>query len=386
MKPVKILPNLFFLFLSAPIFSPYVGGFTIYLYAICAIIDIHFFKWIIHNISPESLIGTMLFFFLILIVGLQLMFFLKLIMLAITILYFIYCYQSGFFYLYRYAVLSIFVGIIQFILFFTSPQLAKLIGPDYVTVWLWGDYATPAFTNYFTIYILPRVSGLCREGGFFASYVSVTFVCLLYDTNFKKYKKWIFFILLIGFTISISKSSIAILFAPLIFLFRYFFNRFNLMFMAFIVPILLSFIFSTLLNNTSVLLDESLLHRFGGYALVQYTRIEDYIIGTNIPSLLSRMPNSFTMFSYGNFDQFSNFCGLPAIYLTCNIFTYILFVLYLKKIKMTTFGFLLIILFTANVRPYTCDNFIIIIWFVGIFLMKNNYRPIKNKKVNIVLS
>ena len=107
-----VAPNFFFLFLVAPIFSPFVFGVTLYLNVFFALLDINFYRFL-KNYLPNTkvaLFGMLLILFSAVAMDPGLL--IKLIMLSVTILYCAYAYIASYFYLYRYVRLAIIVAVL----------------------------------------------------------------------------------------------------------------------------------------------------------------------------------------------------------------------------------------------------------------------------------
>ena len=202
----KIYSNLFFFFFVAQIFSPYIHGMTIYLEIIVALLNPLFWKWVLSGRRDYSLYVLIL---LVPIFFLKITVSIKLLSLMISVAYLFYTYKIHQFYLLRYLVLSIIVAIAQFVLFYIRPELSIMIGPNNIANMIWGEYATPTFTNFYEVMIgIIRVSGLSREAGFFASLLICSIIFYYLDKRKKDYYKWLPLLLGIGYIISFSKMSL----------------------------------------------------------------------------------------------------------------------------------------------------------------------------------
>lgn len=171
-KIEHLYSNLFFLFFTAQILSPYISGKTIYLEVIIAIFNPYFWKWIydknnIHKIDKNYIL-VILGLILIAILG-HISTAVKILVIFLCVIHLFYLYDKNLWKLNRYLIISILLGIMQFIFTFIDPIMAALIGPTSISTFIWGDSATPTYTNFFTVFYFPRVSGLSREAGFFAS-------------------------------------------------------------------------------------------------------------------------------------------------------------------------------------------------------------------------
>lgn len=383
----KILPNLFFMFLSAPILSPYIGGMTIYLYAIIAILDINFLNWALKTFSIKLILSVSTWILGISIIGLHFVLFFKIMMIVVTVAYLFYCYQQGYMHIfYRYVIFSILFAFVQFILLFYNPVFALLLGPTSISKFILGDYATATYTNFHSIGFLPRVSGLCREGGFFSSFLTVgLFIVYLDKTLSKKRKKILYSLFIAGIVISLSKTAIILVFIPLALLIKKYLNRANLILTGISVSVIISFIALLIRYNTDLffyLENETYIHRLAGYAFIDEINLKGILFGTTVKDLFSSTGN-FIITSIGNTladKSLNEFCSFPGIYLNFGFPTFIVFLLFLKKICFTTTNLILIFLFTASVTPFTCDNFVVMAWFLCFLLLYNE----RQKKVTEV--
>ncbi|WP_158989238.1 hypothetical protein [Mucilaginibacter sp. L196] len=372
----KIIPNLFFLFLTAPILSPFVGGVTIYLSSIILFFDVSFLLWAINKFSRDTIIITLALSFLTALSCLNVVVFVKILMLLSSVVYMFYCYEKEYFYLYRWAVVNVIVAVAQFVLIFIDPAVAYLIGPTNIANVIWGPFAGPTFTNFYAISILPRVSGLSREGGFFASLLGVVFFVIINDPKVNKKKKKIYLsFIIIGIIISISKTTTILLIVPVILLLKKYINIIEGYVVAILYAIVLIFFFNYILLHTSFFYDElniSLIQRFSGYALTPYAGISDYIRGTNITSLMLNSRTGLEAIVAELKDEsLIDFCGLPALYLGYGIITFAFFLLFTKFLKLRGAGLAIIIILTTNVVPITNDGFVVISWFFGCFISYN---------------
>jgi hypothetical protein len=149
----KIIPNLFFLFLTAPILSPFVGGVTIYLSSIIIFFDVSFVLWGLNKFSKDKILIVAILSFLMGVSCLNVALFLKIQMLLLSVIYMFYCYESDCFYLYRWCFVNVIIAMLQFVLVFVDPAIAYLIGPTNISTTLLGKFAGPTFTNFYAISI-----------------------------------------------------------------------------------------------------------------------------------------------------------------------------------------------------------------------------------------
>lgn len=374
----KILPNLFFFFLAAPILSPYISGMTVYVYAFIPFLDFRFYTWCKKSFTNDHVIKFILIVNLCFLTTLDIKLLVKISMLSITVLYCFYCYSSCLFYLYRWVVFNVVVAVLQFIAIFIDPELAMLIGPTNISAMFLGDYAGPTLTNFYAISYLPRVSGLSREGGFFAAFLGIVFYLLIHDErlNYKNKKIMVFFVL-IGVIISLSKMTFVLLLAPVFIFFRSLINRIGILGSFFLVIVVLTTFSSLVFNLDNTFYDisnETIIHRFSGYGLLLNADLGDFFWGTTLVDLMAKVGpkmgfvyKSFLSSGYG-------FCGLPALYLGYGVMFFMVFILAFKVFKLKPFTIPLLVLFTVNVDPVTSTGFVVLSWFYCFLVsMKNDF-------------
>ncbi|RYY08370.1 MAG: hypothetical protein EOP43_00060 [Sphingobacteriaceae bacterium] len=385
----KIIPNLFFLFLTSPILSPSVGGITIYISAIILFFDFYFLKWFQKNITKKILIETIFFLVLMLLASRSLILVVKSIILLFSVVYTYYCYNTNKFYLYRWVAINICVALIQFLFVFINPDFATFIGPTNIANSIWGEYAGPTFTNFYSISILPRVSGLSREGGFFASLLGVTFFLFLYDKRQpNKSKKFYFILFILGLLISLSKTSIFILVVPLIIGLRRYINILGVFGLTTFYSIITTLICYYININTHFFIDISnitFLQRFAGYIFAPYAHLVNFFIGIKLPDLLSNYGHISTyIISVLKETNSFEFCGLPYFYLGYGVLSFLVFLLYIVLIGFDATSTALIILLTTNVTPLTNDGFVVLAWLLG-FILSRNKKSKPNNNNNYIL-
>jgi hypothetical protein len=367
----KLLSNIFFLFFVAQIFSPYIGNRTIYLELFIAIFNPYFLFWLSKRKVTQDILWLIIGFGL-LIVTLQVVLVIKLIAIAIAVLFLFYAYERDVFYLKRYLILSILVAILQFSFLFIDPTISTLLGPQNISKTIWGAYATPSFTNFYTVFFIPRVSGLSREAGFFAAFLiaSIFFFYLenkRYKQNTKDKIRNIF--LWIGYILSFSKMSILII--PLIIVEKI--KKLN----DYIPVILTIMIFVSVMMflwdaNRDLLIDnETFWHRFSAYPSLFDIDLKQFLFG--IDSVDEVNSSLAKVFSY----RFDTFAGFGGFLLDKGVFITGIFLLILWITGISSSGILLLLLLTINVQPDTNQNFVVMTYFI-IYKFYKNKRYILN--------
>lgn len=372
-KIEHIYANLFFLFFTAQILSPYIAGRTIYLEVIIAVLNPYFWKWIysknifcIYKINTKY-IFTVLGLVLIAILG-HINTSIKILVIFFCVIHLFYLYDKNLWKLNRYLIISILLGIVQFCFTFIDPLFATTIGPNAISIFIWGDLATPAFTNFYTIFYFPRVSGLSREAGFFASYI-ITVIFLSYlEKNI--YNKKICLLYFIGYIISFSKMSLAIIGVFLVNSLRRIIN-----YIPFAIGIIIFISFFSIavdFNKTFILDNDTFLHRFSGYISLYNLDFMDILFGTNVEKI-GDYPSKLII--AGNFTNFTGFSGWiieNGIIVLCIFFT----ILYLLGINIV--GIYILLLFTINVSVDTNQNFVVLTYFIIFKYYTNNIYRLEN--------
>lgn len=368
-----IVALLFFFFFTAPILSPYIGNYTIYLYWFIPFLDIGYINYILKYKYDKKFIIVMIVMTLFLIFFNRYMLLVKIASVLITINYLFYTRKLGLFrLLYKNIFLNVFICIIQFLLIYVDIGMAYKIGPTNISTMIWGKYATPCFTNFYSIFIFPRVCGLSREAGFFASLLGMTFILFMFDKNEKKsgYKYVIF---LIGFILSFSKVSLLFLVIFLIIKMRNIINKIPL-FVGVALFISMFMIFSSYLyrNNYYKGENESLIHRISGYTIMYDLPIGELIKGTDSIQNLS----NYSKYSFlQNILKFNEFTGIPNIVVNQGLLVFIVFILILYLFGIRFDGFIILSLITFTTDFFTCTSFVALgYYFVFIYSASNKKR------------
>lgn len=371
-----VLSNLFFFFFIAQIFSPYVAGITLYLEVIIALIDPYYRKWVISCKFDRRIYLAL---FLIPLVFFRPAISIKLLSLAISVSYLFYAYNYGCFYLKRYVCLSIYIAIAQFILFYFVPEASTVLGPTSIATYIWGDYATPTYTNFYEVlWGFIRVSGLSREAGFFASLILA--VIVLHYMEWKKESKAIskcyIFLLVIAFLVSLSKMSLLIV--P-VFLIIWFKKAINL-YPSILVFLLFFVFFIVLWYHSDYLADPenmTFTHRFGAYGIMtDINNPIDFLFGNK-----NLDPSNFTNLYYADryisiVEGFDMFAGMGGYVITNGIVMTLLLLIILINLNISTTGVLLLLVMTMNVQMDTNQSFVSLTYFIVLKYFKKRYYDI----------
>lgn len=368
-----VYSNLFFFFFVAQIFSPYIAGVTIYLELIFALLDPYYRKWVISQRFDRRIYFAL---FLIPLFFLRPTISIKLLSLAISVSYLFYAYNNGCFYLKRYLCLSIYFAIAQFILFYFVPEASEVLGPTSIATYIWGDYATPTFTNFYEVLgDFIRVSGLSREAGFFASLILgvIVFCYMEWRMENKTISKTFICLLIVAFFVSLSKMSLLIVPIFLIIWLRKTINAYPA-----IVVILVFFVFLiSLWYHSDYLADpehETFTHRFGAYGIMMDINNPIDLLFGNKELDASNFTGDYANSYIRVIEAFDVFAGMGGYVLTNGIIMTLLLLILLINLNISTTGVLLLLVMTMNVQMDTNQNFVSLAYFIALnFFRKKSY-------------
>jgi hypothetical protein len=353
------LAHCFFLLFAAQILSPELGGVTLYLELIIAGANPFFASWLLRR-KPDFRINAIASTVLFCSIAGDLLLGVKLLSLALAVLFLLYAESRRVFYLFPYILLSVALAAVQFTFTFIDLTVARALGPSNISELVWGDYATQTYTNFFTVFWLPRVSGLSREAGFLAALVSVYMLLILKQDRMGilSPSRLKLSTLALGFFFSFSKISLAL---PIAFLFDR--VRAHLRAVPFAVVTLVTslLIYLVTLLNQSVLFQQeniSLLHRFGAYLALPDASVEQILFGVDhIRELQSHAAHALP-------DDYDRFAGLAGLVLAHGAIVVVGLLLGLYLAGVDSVGILMLMLFTANVDLVTNQNFVVLAYFV----------------------
>lgn len=375
----KILSHLFFIFFTAQILSPQISGMTIYLEWVVAIINPFFWKWI-RQFHPTMrcmyillcLCGVAVFGHISSAVKLSLNLF--------GILYLRYLFTNKLWKLDLYIFISIVFAVLQFVFMIIDPEFAASIGPSAIAAMVWGDMATPTFTNFYdalgTGFI--RVSGLSREAGFFASLLVGTILLnyLRNKTN-ARISKWHFLPLMVGYAVSFSKMSITLVGVFVFQGLRKIINKipFGYIIICFLFCLIIFWSF----NEDYLRLNGTFLDRFGAYPVFTNLDIKQFLFGTDITNINSYLAD-LEYATTGSSDQ-QWFAGMGGWIIYNGIISFVFFVFCMYFLGITSTGVLVFILLTINVQPDTNQNFVVLAYFI-VFSFYNRFKIIDDSRIN----
>ena len=292
----------------------------------------------------------------------------KILIIFFCVIHLFYLYDKNLWKLNRYLLISILVGIVQFFLTFIDPIMARLIGPTAISTFIWGSLATSTFTNFYTVFYFPRVSGLSREAGFFASYLIV--VIFLSYLSVKNYNRKIYFLYFIGYIISFSKMSLVILGVFFINFFKKFINYIPIILGIILFVGIVSIIVG--LNKDFILNNQTFLHRFSGYVSLYNLDVQDILFGIDFEKVGDYSSKSIMAENLQGFAGFAGWIIENGIIAMCIFFI----ILYLLGVNMV--GIYILLLFTINVSIDSNQNFVVLTYFIIFKYYTNNINRLKN--------
>lgn len=360
-KNKLIVAYLFFFFFTSPILSPYIMGFTIYLHWFITFLDFDFVKYVKQKgLQNKRLILLLITVCLILnkvVLGI------KIITIVITVMYLIYTKRNNYFKpLYRCVMLNVVVAIIQFVCVYIDPDLAYKIGPTNIARTIWGSFATETFTNFYTIFLIPRVSGLAREAGFLASLLCTTFMSYMIDKDVKKSKMEIS-LFIIGIILSFSKVSLIYLGLIFIVVFRKILNKIPVVLGAILFTSCMIFISNiVLLNKYYDPVNESITHRISGYTVMTEMRVKQLINGVDSMSNIDKTEK--IQFINNIEDSLDEFTGIPQLIIHEGIIVAIIFMLFFKYYDVKFARFLIITFISFTTTYFTSAAHIALGYFI----------------------
>lgn len=369
----KICAHLFFIFFTCIIFSPYIKGKTIYLYGIIPFLDFFYLRWIVKQKVNKGLLIIWIGFIIVLVLYGDFEFIIRIFFIINTLYYLFYLKTIKLFSIfYDYIFLNIFVGILQFIYIYINPKIAYLLGPENLAKTFLGSFAGPTNTNFYSIGLLKRASGLSREVGFFASLIVITIILYIEDRDIKK-SKWKNILLIIGFIISMSKMSPLLLVYIALKKMKKYLNKIP-MIITVLMSIIFLIIFSKYLFEKGVFIPrhDTWNHRLGGYFIVLKYNLYHLIFPLKtISEISNNYPNLLFL---KELSRLKTFTSISEIILHHGIIMFFTGILLLKKLKLKTSDFLLLTLLTFNTGYITVTSYVILTYFYIFYERRKEFK------------
>lgn len=358
--------NLFFFFFSFQIFSPQIGGVTIYLEYVALAINPFFYIWL--SGKRVTLRVALAFVILLAYTALQPVDGIKFATVIAGTLALIYSFERRLFFAPHYLAVSTAFACLQFALVEAGkPLMAYQIGPTYLAHMVWGSYATETYTNFFTIFWFPRVSGLSREAGFFASYVLTVFLAVVVNNSIRgeKLRRRSLVMYSVAGILSLSKSTLALAIAVPFIRFRKHLDRIPMPAVAAGFILTLTLIVNYMTGYLLAPGHGSILGRVGGYALIDNLSLKQLLFGAASVSEVNGYL-AHVMASRGA----TLLAGVGGWFVSNGIFVFSGFVFAAYLFGIRSSGLLIILLITSTVGLNTNQDFCIMAYYIGFMLAK----------------
>ncbi|WP_062516228.1 hypothetical protein [Demequina gelatinilytica] len=367
LRPVDhVMSHLFFFLFVAQIFSPLFGGVTLYLEVVVAVLHPRFVRWVWNlKPAPYPLAITVVTAAVLSVHSLSNL--VKVAALIISVLYLVFAHRSGLFHLYRWITVSVALAVVQWTLVTIgtagSRELARTLGPKALSEAVWGEHATQTFTNFYAVIgDSVRVSGLSREGGFFASLLVGTLMVIYLDPR-SRYRTRHALTAGLGIMLSLSKTTFVLPGLYLLVRARRLINH---------IPsglaVLAFFAVSAgwAVTNESTLVEQgnrSFLHRFGAYTVVSQMDPGQLLWGEG--SISAYSGDVATTAGV----RFEEFAGTGGFLLAHGIVGVALWLLAVHALGGSTTSVVYILGATVAVSPTTNQNFVVLAYFAALYLL-----------------
>lgn len=364
----KGFSGLFFFFFVAPVFSPFVFEKTIYLEWLAIFFNPYFWFWVSQKKIPQTrFLSYSLAAFPVILIHPFLS--LKFATLLLTVAFLNYSWERKVFFLPHFLGLSIIVAIFQFLAFLFLPEWAVILGPENLARTIWGSFATPAFSNFSPIFVLPRVSGLSREAGFFSALI-IAFLFITYlefkdRGSFSPFSKKTVLLAALGYLLSFSKISFALWVVFLLSHLKMFINKSPITLVVFAFVLSLVLFWSGKENFLLAWENQSLLHRFGGYILIPDIDSGQLLFG------VSRLEEIDSSFGKAMASSFGDAVGFSGFILHNGLIVVLCYVAFLHFLGVSATGVLVLLVLTINTTPDTNQNFVALGYFVAFVFFRS---------------
>jgi hypothetical protein len=364
----RIFAHLFFLFFVFEIFSPQIGHRTLYLEYLFVLSNPYFWKWLFGIRFSRRVLYLMLP--AIVMIPFHTVAAIKLVVVFFGVAFLVYCYERQLFKAIKpYLVITVCVALLQFIATVSGNlPIAVSIGPSSLAHMVWGPYGTATNTNFYTIFFFPRVSGLSREAGFFASLLVVSYLAFRVNDRLGhgQLSKRFSLIHLVGYIVSFSKVSIALIPALLIMIFRRLVDRIPLFliggaFLGALVIFWYHYRFILIAANSI-----TYIARFGGYAFLYELNVHQLVFGVSDLNSVQGQFAQYLSYAIANSAGFGRLAGLGGWVVENGLLAFFLYTLGLQALGIKGAGFLLILLMTATVGIDTNQNFVLLAYYTAL--------------------
>lgn len=346
--------------LISTVINPYIGGITFYLWFFLIPIDFLFIKRL--NLMSKRVVVILILWLSLCIIKLDLSSAFKILALFIGVSYLCIMDNEIFPKLKSAFYISCTFCIIQFIFYWFNPVFSASIAGSNLSATIWGEkLATPGFVNQYELLFLPRMAGLSREAGFFASLV-IIMALIIYCREKTTSKEKILHIS--AYIFSLSKVSFTNLVIILLFPMRKIIDK---------VPVAITIIFLSLVfillsthidmnNNHFAVANESIAHRLSSSYLIPKMRDSNFIFGCSDITNCEYIVNNNLISDLAQRELYAS-TGINGVFANFGLLGFLLFIFSFWWMRLKSFDFLILTLMTATVAVYTIDNFIILTYY-----------------------
>ncbi|MEL5513014.1 hypothetical protein PTR77_11890 [Serratia bockelmannii] len=250
--------------------------------------------------------------------------------------------------------------VIQFIAYQINPSYSAAIGPGSISKFFWGEFATMTFTNQYTLFLFPRMSGLSREAGFFASLLIISFMIRTRDNKLNFIEKSLF---LLGYLFSLSKSSITLVLFFILYPMRKLLRKIPVIvtFIGFIVIFVSLAQFLNIGAPSYFMVNDSIAHRLSASYLMLHMNIGNLLYGCNTEynCIIDYQP----LVSYLTDQGLIPAVGLSGLIMDMGLLGFVGVIFAFLILKLDSYDVAIVAIFTATVSFFTVDSFIILTYF-----------------------
>lgn len=251
---------------------------------------------------------------------------------------------------------------VQFIFYWFNPMFSASIAGANLSAIIWGEaLSTPAFVNQYEVLFLPRMGGLSREAGFFASLV-IVMALIIYSREKTTLKEKSLH--LSAYIFSLSKVSFTNLIIIFLFPLRKLIDKVPVA----ITIMALSFSFIMIANHIDMtsnhfgVINESIAHRLSSSYLIPRMNQADFILGcTDVVNCEYVVTNNLISDLAAN--KFYALTGINGIFVNFGIIGFLLLTFSFWWLGLKSFDIVILTFISATVGIYTIDNFVILTYY-----------------------
>lgn len=355
---LKLLRCLIALFIIASPLSPYISNTTFYLWIPLVILDYQYISTLRKISKPVLLCVFVWLSMCVLFLRFDLAVKSAILILGVSYLLKIGSHITNKVYICM--LISILWCVIQFVAYQISPAYSVIIGPSSMSRFFWGDFATNTYTNQYVLFLFPRMSGLSREAGFFASLLIICFMIRIRDHKLSLPEKCLFFL---GYAFSLSKSSISLVFFMILYPMRRLLKKIPVI-ITFIALVIIFVALAQFLNIGSpsyFTANDSIAHRLSASYLMLHMNIGNLLYGCNTDynCLVDYQP----VFKFLADQGMMPAVGLSGLIMDMGLLGFVGIVFFFVILKLDSYDVAILVIFTATVSFFTLDSFIILTYY-----------------------